>query len=160
MCYELDDHQVTVMFKVDLQTLLAPLYFFRENLELLVGQCVYSYREDAVKYPEQNITELRRCKMNNRQVFDVFIVRVVSTAELYTGQDEPVSVVSVVVQNGTGTLSGRFLSNLFVYMGKANIDNMMSYAYFTGETYSKKKLDKTNWLNTYWKYIAIGAGGK
>ena len=156
LCYDLDDHIITVMFKVDSATLLSREYFFRENLELLVGQCYFNYRADVAKYPDQNITETRRCKTTNQEVSG-FIVRLVNTEQVYDGQDKPVTKVSIVVQNQTGVLSRPFLGHLFVYMGKANIDNMVNFQYFTGATFNKKT-DKY-WFNTFWKYVVIGGGG-
>lgn len=156
LCYELDDHLVTVMFKTDRHTLLSRQYFFRENLELLIGQCYFNYRADVAKYPDQNITETRRCKTTNQEVSG-FIVRLVDTEQVYNGQDESITKVSIVVQNKTGALSRPFLRNLFVYMGKANIDNTVNFQYFTGQTFAEKK-DKY-WFDTN-KYVVIGVGGK
>uniref|UniRef100_A0A7M5XHW3 Uncharacterized protein n=2 Tax=Clytia hemisphaerica TaxID=252671 RepID=A0A7M5XHW3_9CNID len=154
-CYTLDDHTLNVMFKIDKATLSSRKYYFRENLEVLFGQCYYNYKEDMRKYPDQNITETRRCRTSSRELGS-FIVRVIEIKEVYTEESEPVSLVTIVVQNGTTALSSEFLRDFFVYMGKANIDNTVTYAYYTGQTFEKQT--SAPWYNSHLKFILIGIG--
>jgi len=107
------------------------------------------------KYPDQNITETRRCRTSSRELGS-FIVRVIDIREVYTEESEPVSLVTIVVQNGTTVLSSEFLRDFFVYMGKANIDNTVTYAYYTGQTFEKQT--SAPWYNSHLKFILIGIG--